>query len=141
MMFEILSQFLEKECSPGIVEWYVEYGHKITVDGEEKYVRDEMQELYDWWHKKYNKEYPAREEALYDLKPKSIRDFRPCDDEEGEDGKYGEYYVFDPEYETEEDERLADACRKALNDQEREVEEELKEMMHRLVEVYRWMWT
>lgn len=53
--FEILSDFIENECSPGHIEWYGESGHKITVNGVEKYVRDEMQELYDWWqscHKK-----------------------------------------------------------------------------------------
>ena len=34
--FETLSFFIEKECSPGHVEWYGGYGHKITVDEKEK---------------------------------------------------------------------------------------------------------
>jgi hypothetical protein len=51
MIFEILSLFIEEECSPGYVEWYGKYGHKIKG----KFVRDEMQELYDWWNKDYNK--------------------------------------------------------------------------------------
>ena len=29
MMFEILCDFVEKECSPGCVEWYGEHGHKL----------------------------------------------------------------------------------------------------------------
>jgi len=51
MVFEILTAFIEEECSPGHFDWYGEYGYKITVDGKEKYVMDEMLELYEWWKK------------------------------------------------------------------------------------------
>jgi hypothetical protein len=49
-MFEVLTQFIEEECSPGNVEWYGEYGHKITIDGKKIYVMDEMLDLYYWWN-------------------------------------------------------------------------------------------
>ena len=41
MIFEILCQFIEKECSPGGIDW----------DHDERHiaVRKEMQDLYDWW--------------------------------------------------------------------------------------------
>lgn len=64
MMFEVLSQFIEKECSPGMVDWQ-KSGHSVIVDGKEVNVRDEMQDLYDWWHQIYNKEYPERMKQIY----------------------------------------------------------------------------
>src|SRR4030042_4189507 len=48
-MFEILSRFIEKECSPGNVDW--------DYDNEHSTVRAKLQELYDWWHDYYNKQY------------------------------------------------------------------------------------
>ena len=57
VMFEVLSQFIERECTPECIDWEAS-GHMITVDGVEKNVRQEMQELYDWWHQEYNKDYP-----------------------------------------------------------------------------------
>jgi len=68
-MFEILSAFIEKECSPGHIDWYHEHASKVMVDGKERFVRDELQDIYDWWHEKYNKEFPAAIEALYDSIP------------------------------------------------------------------------
>ena len=49
-MFEVLSQFIENECSPGPIDWEAS-AHMVKVHGKEVNVRDEMQELYDWWHK------------------------------------------------------------------------------------------
>jgi hypothetical protein len=65
MMFEILSQFIEKECTPEQVDWTWE-GNLIEVNGQKISARDEMQYLYDWWHKKYNDEYEKKSEALWD---------------------------------------------------------------------------
>ena len=65
-MFEILGQFIEDECSPGHIEWYGEHGHKVTVDGEEKYVRDEMSELWRWWRDDYRVGYDKRRDAIHD---------------------------------------------------------------------------
>jgi len=63
-MFEILSEFIEQECSPGHIDWEAS-DHKVDVHGEEVNVREEMQSLYDWWHNWYNKEYPQQMSKLY----------------------------------------------------------------------------
>jgi len=41
-MFEILSKFIEEECSPGIVDWEGS-DHTIDVNGDIVNVRTEMQ--------------------------------------------------------------------------------------------------
>lgn len=64
-MFELLSKFIEDECSPGHIQWYGEYPHMVEVNGEQVNVRDEMQALYDWWHKQYNKAYQEEKDAIY----------------------------------------------------------------------------
>ena len=62
MMFELLSEFLEKECSPGIVDWT----HCTHSVGERTFnVLEEMQELNEWWHEVYHKQYPLRVENLW----------------------------------------------------------------------------
>lgn len=52
-LFEMLEDFVEKECSPGHIEWYGQYGHKVLVGMEYKYVRDEMTDLLKWWNEVY----------------------------------------------------------------------------------------
>lgn len=73
IMFEILSQYIEREAEN--IEWYGEYGHKINVDGKEVFVRDEMQFLYDWWHKIYLGEYPNQTEETWKNLSKSKPEF------------------------------------------------------------------
>ncbi len=55
--FELLTQFLEEECSPGCVDWYYatdDYkGNKIEFNGEERWIIDVLREICDWWHKDY----------------------------------------------------------------------------------------
>jgi hypothetical protein len=66
MIFEILSQFIEKECCPPeIVDWKAS-GHMVVVNGKEVNIRDEMQYLYDWWHKQYNVEYAQKQNELWE---------------------------------------------------------------------------
>jgi hypothetical protein len=67
MMFEILCQFIERECSPGDINWYEEDwpDKKVEVDGQEKWARDELQDLYDWWIKGYNDKRLKDEEAKW----------------------------------------------------------------------------
>ena len=106
-MFEILTQFIEGECSPGIIDWEGS-GHMIPgPDGNEVNVRTVMRELYDWWDKRpedtefsdrtiydeYEKTW-ARMDALSKLRS------RPC-----EDGEYHEIYTeyFCPEGQSVED--------------------------------------
>jgi hypothetical protein len=75
MMFEILSQFIEKECSPGNVDWDATEHHKAA--------RKEMQELYDWWNNYYNKQYEVDSEAIWKEieKHNPVVDWVPMNDE------------------------------------------------------------
>jgi hypothetical protein len=86
-MFEILSEFLEKEFSPGVVDWYNEgLPHKINIEGRNRHVIDVMWELYTWWHQVYNKYYVKIEDELYDLQGKHSPSLSECffDDENRE---------------------------------------------------------
>lgn len=141
MMFEILSEFIEKECSPGHVEWYGEHGHKITVNGEEKYVRDEMQELYDWWHNIYMKEYEKVNDAIWEEAHKcgplgdDMND--PLVDEDGD--VYA--YEWNPKYEDDEKKAMYHMLLNNLNRLEREQHEDLEDKMIRLCKIRGYLWT
>ncbi len=128
MMFEILSQFLEKECGDKCnVDWYCEEcPRKILVNGEEVWVMDEMKELYRWWHDYYNKQYELEQSIIH----QEIEDYV----EEHYDGNYLDVFSSD--------------CRKECNDLYKKlhllndrVEDELIERMIRLVKVKDYMWT
>lgn len=129
-VFEILSRFIEEECSPGHIEWYGNYGHKING----KYVRDEMQELYDWWHKVFNKAYPQVTRILwrYANKYDPIVDWVKLDDE---------FEEYNPRWNSEESERLYGIYMDAINKLERTMEKELKKRLHRVIEIMPYMWT
>lgn len=55
VMFEVLSDFIEGECSPGDVDW--------DSDNEHRQARKGLQDLYDWWNIVY-KEYQEVEKIL-----------------------------------------------------------------------------
>lgn len=132
-MFEVLSQFIEKECSPEIVDWFGEYGHKIIVDGEEKYVRDEMQDLYDWWIFYYNKGYQEEEDALWDLAmkhdPVNIWD-------EGV-----EYFTLNRKFDTPKDKEIYTSTLDKINALDKKVNEDLIKYMKRLCDIQPYLWT
>jgi len=133
MMFEILSRFIEQECSPGHVEWYGEYGHKIMVNGEEKYVRDEMQELYDWWHKVYLKEIPEKVDKIWD----QIHENRP----EYLFKKVDVGYEYDPRFEYEDQHEKYDLLIKQINEIEHNARIDLEDRLIRMVRLIPFMWT
>ena len=123
-MFEILSEFIEKECDPG------------NVNGEEKYVRDEMQELYNWWHKDYIPN--IWESKLSDKLNEAIKypkiTSTPC-----EDNKHLSKMNF--VYDNDEHEEKTTQQLKELNHLEAAYDDKLSELMHRLIEVKDYMWT
>ena len=131
MMFEILSKFVEEECSPGIVGWYGEVGHKITIDGQEKFVRDEMQDLYDWWHKEWNKEYEKKEEKMWE----EIGKYSPPLEKMFKDNRY------DPQYDSSEQKENYKRLIKELNEYETQIQVTLQDNMHRLVNLQPYLWT
>lgn len=140
IMFEILGQFIEGECSPGHIEWYGEYGHKIFVAGVEKYVRDEMQELWDWWREDYLKGYPAKEDALMDEIHKLDEEFLIDHFRMGEGEDEGHCF-FDPQYKTEEAGERVNELFREYSRLEKEAEEELGKRLHRLIDIRESMWT
>jgi hypothetical protein len=147
-MFEILSQFVEKEGSPGPIEWYGEYGHKIDVHGTEVYVRDEMQELYDWWNTTYLKEYPKKEDELWEIAHQNtpIRDFIPLSEEEKDEAAAAGlncegWMEWSPAWESDESKARWDAAMDAVQALEKQAESELMDRMHRLVNLTPYMWT
>jgi hypothetical protein len=134
-MFELLSKFIEQECSPGHVEWYGEWGHKITVDGEKKYVRDEMQELYDWWHTVWNKEYQEVDDMLWAeaRKHSPIPTGVPW---------YRDLTVWEPTFATLEDGGIYKRCIRGINKLEHKMKREaLEARLHRLVNIIPYLWT
>jgi hypothetical protein len=130
MMFEILSQFIEEECAPGCVEWYGECGHKVG----DKYVRDEMQELYDWWHQVYNKAYPKRTDDFWNiaLQHRPDREWIPL-----EDGNYS----WEHSWNNVTDEQLYQQNVDNVIKLEDNMNAQLKTNLHRLIEIMPYMWT
>lgn len=131
-MFEILEQFVEKECSPGHVEWYGEYGHKVFVNGREKFVRDEMDDLLKWWNERFipydNYELPEQTAEH----PEALTWFT-----EREDG----LYEFKPIYESEEDRIKDEEHYGRITKLDNQMEKEKIEYMNRLVRISPSMWT
>jgi len=134
-MFEILSQFVEQECSLAHVEWYGEYGVKTTVNGEEKYVRDEMQDLYDWWHQVWNQEYGQVSDILWkEAKRHSPHvEWIPIEDTD--------LYEWNPQFAVEKDAQCYHKCLDALNKLEAIMEKKLQKQLHRLINIIPYMWT
>jgi len=132
-MFEILTRFIEEECSPGIVDWTSSH-HIVKVDGEDVNVREEMQALYDWWHQYYLVEYPAADKRLYEImeshKPTRYMTELPS-------GRC----LWEPKFDNELDKTIWDGCRCDIRDLERNVEGALRDRLHRLVNIIPYLWT
>jgi hypothetical protein len=142
-MFEILSRFIEEECSPGHIDWEGS-GHTIEVNGVEKNVRVEMQDLYDWWHNVCMKLYEEVNDILWKEAEKHppTREFIPInragEEIEEEDA---EMFRWETEFETPEDDEVHHRCMMAINKLERMRDAKLQEMMVRLVKLTPYLWT
>ena len=136
IMFEVLSEFIEKECSPGHIEWYGEHGHKIEINGKMKYVRDEMQDLYNWWHDVYNSAYNEIEEDLWskieEVCPENT--FLPVD--------YNPHILkWELTFKNDGDEIIYEDLMRQLAKLEQNKEKKLDEMSHRLINIRQYLWT
>jgi len=143
-MFEILGRFIENECSPGHIEWYGKHGHRIATDGGERYVRDEMQCLWDWWREVYAGDriknphsYDARREVIHAQIDRIdatslISNFDDTD---------GDFVTYSPRYKNAEDGERVEALYKQLSALDEEQHTELQARMHRLVNIRRYLWT
>lgn len=142
-MFEILSRFVEKECPTSCTEWYGEWGPKVQVNGEEKYVRDEMQHIYDWWHAAQT-EYSEVTDLLFDEAKKHLP-LKSCvpvnhNDEEVDEDEAA-YFLYDPTYKSEEDEMIYNKCMSGVTKIEQIYEAKINEMCHRLINIREHLWT
>ena len=144
-MFEILGRFIEQECSPGCIEWYGEEGCTITVNGEDRYVRDEMQELWTWWSDIYVGE---RGKALcsYDARRAAIHAAIDQIDDASlisrfDESEESDFFTYNPKYKTADAAVRVDQLYKQLFALDKEAHEALQSMMHRLVNIRRYLWT
>ena len=143
-MFEILSRFIEKECSPGIVDWYHEDAYRIIPGYPYDYeqikknlehsvlVRDEMQDLYDWWHK----EYLLNVDNIFDKWHEWFTKHSVC---KKEDNRF--IPLWTREWDTEENKKISTILRKEAHDREEDLRKELENRMVRLVYVSPFFWT
>ncbi len=136
MMFEILDQFIGDECSPGYVEWYGEEGHKITVNGEEKFVLDEMKDLVAWWNDVWNGEWGEVSDILW----AEAHKHEPKTDWTKVEGKPHLSY-WDPQFRETEDGELWRHCVRAINKLERTMHKDREERLHRMIAILPYMWT
>ena len=117
-MFQILDDFVKKECSPEIINWDADADHKAA--------RAKMDELLDWWKNIYLKfdehDVPERPAGLDNLDEQVIKNenglytMRPCTEEEKE------YY-------------------KKVSEREKNMNNELLSKMKELCELRPWLWT
>jgi len=150
MIFEILSDFIEEECSPGPIEWYGDEPHLIEVSDKKVNVRDEMQDLYDWWHNDYlvnkdsihDKWHAHRKLHVYDVFTRVtdqetldwVKEVDPdADDDELEE--WGTQYS-SPEAEIENNRLFAEA-----NAKKDAYRIELNSRLHRVINIIAFMWT
>ena len=65
--FEILCRFIDKECSPGIVNWDNVYHN---IEGKEIHVITKLREIKDWWIRRNNKPYKRLKKIVNKIKKK-----------------------------------------------------------------------
>jgi len=136
MIFEILSNFIEEECGPdGHVEWYGDEPHLIEVGGKQVNVRDEMQDLYDWWHTDYTKNIDHIHDEWHEHRELHVKDV--TNPVEGRDDlvSWDQEYS-SPEAKVENDRLFTEASKK---DERYRVE--LNSRLHRVINIIPYMWT
>ena len=126
--FEILARFIEKECSPGIVEWYGSQQYMVKVRGKMTNVRSEMQVLYDWWLKTYLKKYDQLDEQIW-------AKIHPIEKMVVKNSQ------LKFEHKNEEDKQTAKRLYNMLRYLEIRKERELDNMLCRLMRIRQYMWT
>lgn len=142
--FEILSQFIERECQPEeIVNWEAS-GHTVIVNGKTVNVRREMQTLYDWWHNDYHKRYPKLEERIWKIieKHRPIKNEIPLDENMKETTEENaKYYKWEQTFKTKHDNEMYHRNMDRLIKLEIAVDNKCQKMLHRLINIRQYMWT
>ena len=139
MMFEILSEFIEQECGEDcVVDWEAS-DHRVIVHGFSVNVRDEMQDLYDWWHTVY---VPYEERVQYrEMWDTWLSPFKPVVYTRREKRDGVEFWAYDPVWRTPGDRHRYKGGMDFLRMFEEYIELELEDRLHRLVKVRPYMWT
>lgn len=152
-IFEILSDFIEKECGDDChVQWYADESdtetgwtpHTVEVAGEQVNVRDEMQDLYDWWHKDYLINIEHIHDEWHKHREKHVKDvFVPVvDDETIELTDDDESLVeWTHEYSSPEAEVENERLFKEAAEREEHYRKELNSRLHRVINIIPYMWT
>ncbi len=166
-MFEILVQFVEKECSPSNVEWYCikggdefdpscekdeypccakriipgeDFNYKKINDPKAVWVLDEMKELIRWWQEDF---LPHEDNAH-----REWHDF--CEEHQlpsakfvaEESPEFGKVYPWDPQqFDTQENKKIANELFKKGTKKEEELHKQLRENLIRIINIKDMMWT
>lgn len=136
--FEILTDFIDGECSPGHVQWYGEGAHQVIVNGVMENVMDEMKELYFWWNTVYLKEYPAKMDELWDAVHPVAPDMLCVEFEGMSPHTAGKLEMV---HESDETKAAYKALTNEIYETEQLMDEKAEEMLKRLAAVRLWMWT
>lgn len=124
MMFEMLSKFLEKECSPGVVDWKGS-NHRIQYGGHSRNVQEVMWHLYHWWHKVYLlKRYHEHDEWHKHFKENTLND-----------------NIFNPIWKSNEDAAYSEKLFGRLMKKEEAILRELNENLKTIVDLIPFLWT
>jgi len=126
-MFEVLSEFIEEECSPGIVDWEAS-AHTVEINGKKVNVRSEMQYLYDWWHT-YRLTYSQVDDILWGKVHAIMKRAENPD------------AFINLKFANAEDAELYQTYLHACINLDELYEKDLSEKMHRLVNLRRYLWT
>ena len=130
--------FIEKECSPGHVEWYGEFAHKVEVNGVVENVMDEMLELYHWWNTVYLKEYPKMMDDFWAVAEKCGPEMKCEPYEDMPDCVASQLVTI---YKDDEQRDAYKRVIKEITDVDALMDEKCEEMLKRLAAIRLWMWT
>ena len=129
--FEILTQFIEEECSPGHTDWE-KTNHTVEVDGRTVNVRDEMQEIYDWWQNYHV--YSDVENLLYEMAMK-------YESEDASEQLSDGMWNWKRKFKTPEEEEKHNRLMKGTNTLDDIRNKDIDDMLHRLINIRQNMWT
>lgn len=119
ILFECLSEFIENECSPGIVDWDSDRPHRE--------VRRKMQELYDWWNNHYIPFY------FKDKFTNMICDQMPVG--------INPDVILNKKFATEAEAKMEKQLFHVLSTSEDRISKELSKKCKQIITLRRWMWT
>jgi hypothetical protein len=136
--FQILTDFIDKECSPGHVQWYGDCPHQVEVNGVVENVMDEMLELYHWWNTVYLKEYPKMMDDFWEVASECGPEMKCVPYDDMPDHVAGQLVS---EFDNDEQRDAYKSVMKSINDTERVMDEKSEEMLKRLAAIRLWMWT